>query len=232
MRPFLILSLIIHMNLVVSGQSNEFSVQLTTGLFSFGGAGSTNSTFILMDRDPLTYTNNPYGNKSGVSYGFGFQVQRITKSNFIFGLQISYESLSSKEKVEIGWAIEEFYAAIPNGTLILTNQFINFHPFFGRRIRLLEWIKSDLSLGIDLGSSLTSKEYASGVFMDGHKYSNVRERGKPNLDIRPRMEFTNYYKKIGIGIGYSYGVSNYPILTGSQAKAFSKMVRLILIYRI
>lgn len=49
----------------LQAQSNEFSIQLNSGLFSFGGESSTSSSFIIVS-DVATesnYTNNPYGTK-------------------------------------------------------------------------------------------------------------------------------------------------------------------------
>jgi uncharacterized protein YxeA len=99
MKKILIFILTLLLTAAISGQTTEFSEQLSSGLFSFGGSFSASSYLIHISNE-YTYTENPYGRRSSFSYTFGPQVQRITKSGYIFGLQISCESLSSKVKVE------------------------------------------------------------------------------------------------------------------------------------
>ena len=97
MRSLLLFILITLLPFMVSGQINEFSIQLSSGLFSFGGSSAESSTGIMLSYGAHlpSYTVNPYGKRSAFSYSFGFQAQRITVSHFIFGIETCYESLSS-----------------------------------------------------------------------------------------------------------------------------------------
>ena len=232
MKKILILILTVILTATVSGQTNEFSVQLSSGLFSFRGLSATKTSTIIFTQN--SYTNNPYGRGSGLSYGFGLQVQRITRTNFIFGLQTSYESLSSKVKIDNGWALEAPSANISDGKTILTNQFLSFHPFLGERMKLFNQITSDLTLGIDLGVCLNSREHETGIVDNEGKYDDSYTlANKPSIDIRPRIEFTNYYKKFGLTIGYSYGLTNYTNrMVGANMEVFSRMIRFGLTYRL
>src|SRR5664280_1469919 len=69
MKKILIFMLTALLTATVSGQTNEFSVQLSSGLFSFGGLSATKTSTIIFTQN--SYTNNPYGRGSGFSYGFG-----------------------------------------------------------------------------------------------------------------------------------------------------------------
>ena len=94
-------------------------------------------------------------------------------------------------------------------------------------------LTSDLTLGTDLGICLNSREHETGT-MNNVKYDYYYALpNNPNLDIRPRIEFTNYYKKFGLTIGYSLGLTNYENTGewGAGNKAFSRMIRFGLAYR-
>lgn len=215
-----------------SGQTDEFSIRPTSGLFSFGGSSAVSSSFINIS-DVLgipTYINNPYGRNSGFSYGLALQEQRISKSDFIFGIQASYESLSSK--VNIDHAYGELNWTLAGGEGRLTYQFLNFQPFFGKRIKILNGITTDMTMGIDMGICMNSKENGSVSTNQGDKFTFSFQPSKQNTDLRPRLELTDYYKKIGLTIGYSYGLTNYASrMDGANMKVYSRMIRLGLVYR-
>ncbi|MDZ7658259.1 hypothetical protein [Fodinibius sp.] len=84
------------------GQSTEFSVHFNSGLSSFGGESATESSFIIASdvSSEGNYTNNPYGTKKKLSYGFSAQFQRITRHELILGLQTGYEVLRSQVRID------------------------------------------------------------------------------------------------------------------------------------
>ena len=231
MKKVLIFIATVLLNTTISGQTTEISEQLSSGIFYFGGDYSVKTSVIhSISNLDNNYTDNPYGRFSGFSYVIGLKVQRITKSNFIFGLQISFESLSSKVKITnvLTQAVH-----ISDAKTILTNQFLSFHPFLGKRIRLINSITSDLTIGTDLGIDLNISEHETGTIDMSYKYDFIyKNLNKPkSIDIRPRIEFVNYYKRFGLTIGYSYGLTNYTnkMVTGNQ-EAFSRMIRFGLSY--
>ena len=215
------------------GQKKQITFQANSGLFSFGGESATSTSFInISDVGSISdYTNNPYGKNSGFSYGFGIQFQRLTSNSFIYGLQLSYESLSSKLTIdnaygEITWSVKE-------GKTILTNKFINLFPSVGQRIKLFNGIDSDFLFGLDLGVGISSKERYSVTSNQGHKISGTNERDMPNIDFRPRIELINYYKSFGLSIGYSYGLTNYQSgLDGVNKQVNTRYLRFGLNYRL
>lgn len=242
MRVILIFILSTFLIINVLGQHNEFSIHLTSGLFSFGGSNATSSTRLFYYDSDNSSVDNPYGRKFGFSYGLRFQVQRLIKSNYLFGLETCYESLSSKAKIDKLWGGYNYEVSV--GKAILTHHFLNFHPYFGKRIKLFKEVKTDLTLGLDIGLCLNYNEHAivncsNGVTFEMTKYEIHRyPENEPSSDIRPRFEFINYYKRIGLTIGYSYGLINYT--PGSYwydnkewtYKTYSRMIRIGLIYKI
>lgn len=208
------------------GQKKQITFQVNSGLFTFGGKSVSSASFMNMSDvgNISDYTNNPYGNRSSFSYGVGIQFQQLTRNNFIYGLQLSYESLSSKLTIdnaygEINWSVE-------NGKTVLTNNFINLFPSIGQKVKLFKGVDSDFLFGSDLGIGLSSTEKYSLTTNQGHKISGTNERELPNIDFRPRIEFVNYYKNFGLSIGYSYGLTNYQSgLDGGDREAKARYLR-------
>jgi hypothetical protein len=231
MKSILIFILVVLLTATISAQSYEFSVQLASGLYSFrGSAAASTSTIVFNDN----YTISPWGRRSSFSYVFGMQVQRITISNYLIGFQTSYESLSSKVKVDNGEIIHHSTYIITDGKTILTSKFISFHPFLGKRIKLINSITSDLTIGTDLGVFLNNKEHETGKIDNGVNYNySFTHTEIPSADIRIRIDFINYYKKIGLTIGYSLGLTNYRnAMESGYGSAYSCMIRFGLTYRL
>lgn len=124
-----------------------------------------------------------------------------------------------------------------NSKTILTNQFINFHPFLGARMHIISGIKTDLTLGSDFGFCNSSEEKATVHTSQGN-YDTKLKRVNPKVDSRLRVDFINYYKHIGLLIGYSYGLTNYEAgMVGASPmpyspKVFSQMIRLGLVFKL
>lgn len=227
----IILLILLFTALIGFAQKKEITFQASSGLFPFGGESATRTSFVKISDIGSDYTNNPYGENSSFSYGFGIQFQRLTSGSFIYGVQVSYESLSSKVTIdnasgEITWTVEE-------GKTILTNNFINLFPSIGQRVSLFNGVDSDFLVGTDFGIGLSSNEKYSLTSNQGDEISGRNERKIPNLDFRPRIEFVNYYKGFGLSIGYSYGLTNYQSgLSGGNKQVNARFVRFGLNYRL
>ncbi|HTN38033.1 MAG TPA: hypothetical protein VL053_13225, partial [Arachidicoccus sp.] len=74
---------------ILTAQKAELRANFNTGLFSFGGKDAANTSWINNE----TATNNPYGRKSGLSYGLSLNVRKITPSRFLYGIDAGYEML-------------------------------------------------------------------------------------------------------------------------------------------
>ena len=67
------------------GQKTELSGALNSGLLSFSGFSSRGTTSINWDDQTNSgYTNGVYGTKSALCYGISFNLNRVTKRNFLF----------------------------------------------------------------------------------------------------------------------------------------------------
>ncbi len=224
----------------VFGQSTEFSIHLTSGFFSFRGKNAVESSFYNPDTVTMTgYTNNPYGRESSFSYGIALQIQKVTINHLIYGIQAGYESLSSKVKIDnfFSYYNPNSMAAYPDyppdgtGSATLTHDFFNIHPFVGCRMRILEGIKTDITLGADIAFCLSSVEKATFNSSYGRFVTTVK-RHKPEPDSRLRIDLNNYYKHFGLTLGYSYGLTNYEAGMIPGGTVYSQMFRLGLIYRL
>jgi hypothetical protein len=215
------------------GQQRQISFHLNSGLFSYGGSSASETSFInISDVSNISsYTNNPYGKNSSFSYGLGVQLQQLTRKNFIYGLQLSYESLSSKLTIdnaygEITWSVED-------GQTILTTDFINLFPSIGQRVNLFKKVDTDFLLGFDLGIGISSKEHYNLTTSQGDQISGTNEKEEPPIDFRPRLDVVNYYKNFGLSIGYSYGLTNYQSdLIGADKEVYARYLRFGICYRL
>lgn len=202
------------------GQKNELNINAYSGIFSFRGTGATtNSNIISIPyTTPGEYTSNPYGKKGKFSYALEIQGQRVTKNNNIYGLGISFETLSSKVSIDTVTLVGLLYSHSPvNGKTTLKNTFITFNPFIGHRY-LYNKINFDLMAGIDLAFCLKSKE-SGKASTNSNDYTSVEnDKTKPSIDFRPRIQVKAQIGKYGLAIGYSLGLTNYQTQTATKAK--------------
>ena len=221
------------------GQKTEINFNAYTGLFSFHGDGSTSNSTIITEN---LITDNPYGRKNEFSYAIELQGQRLSKRKNIYGLGISFESLTSK--VNINYLLEES-PAFPNimplyfpatGETELKNMFITLNPFIGHRY-LYRKMTFDLLAGFDAAFCLESKEAGNATInqinflSSSQKYFAVEnDKTKPSIDFRPRIQIKTQIKKFGFLVGYSLGLTNY--LTQNYSKAYTNFLRLGLSYQL
>jgi hypothetical protein len=216
-------------------QTTDLALELNSGLFSFGGASAERTSFINLSdvANMSSAANNPYGRRSGTSFGFAMQLRRITKSNFLFGFQAGYESLASKIKIDGAFGESATVMVVNDGKAILRNEFVNAYPFAGKRFQVFGPVSTDLSLGLDLGFGLSSKECSEFSSDQDKHYTFTAERRKPDIDWRPRLELVNYYRRVGLSLGYSFGLTNYTSrMVGANRTNQSRYARIGLNYLI
>ncbi|OON69665.1 hypothetical protein [Hymenobacter sp. CRA2] len=215
-------------------QTFETSVHLTGGGFNFRGNSAVRETVLISVRtaDNDGYTNNPYGARPGFSYGAALQLQRVTKSRLLLGLQAGYERLRSRvDLILIGGPWDDNLANI-KGKTTLTNEFVNAHPFVGRRFGLGN-VDLDLSAGADLGLLFYSREKGRATDENGRVYSVDQGRDQPALDARARLDLTAYYQRFGLALSYSHGLSNYRRdWVGGVNDAYAQVWRAGVVYRL
>jgi hypothetical protein len=218
-------------------QKTEFNFNVYSGFFSYKGNGSAGSSTINYGiYTPTPYTSNVYGNKSSFPISFEVQVIKNTKSNFLYGLGLSYDLLKSKiqiNKVQFSPEVvvaNQSYFYDAEGNTKLKNIYFNINPFIGKRF-LKNKMTLDLLVGFDFGICLKSMEegHATISSTKAEVHSNV-SKPYPSIDFRPRIQFKAGYKRTRIMIGYSLGFTNYQSLMTS--KAYTGFLRFGFCYRV
>lgn len=226
-------------------QSTEYSFQVVSGFFHFGGKSAVEST-------DMVNSFNPYGNKSDLSFGSSFQMQLIEQNRVICGFQIGYQFFTSR--VNTVYTQSTGHNNFPSSTFKefgeanLSYRYLNLFPYLGRRYTYKKF-DFDFVGGIEFGITLSKGEltFSNSDRLPNRNpdhpiaFKNPSNVGTPdfNLDVRPAINLTVYYTRFGISIGYFYGVSNYisnnePELSyvDDNSKVYSRMLRLGINYRI
>jgi hypothetical protein len=237
MRHFLLLLITLTLFGNVSGQKIEFSESFNSGLFSFRRGYAVGNTFVQAQGNTCI-VSNAYGSKGGLCYGVSFNIKKIIKKKYFFGVDLGYEVLRSRAKITSG------YENIPNpsgqgytsiqlnisGNAFTNNSFINAYPFIGYRCKYKE-INFDLTGGADIGYYLKIYESGNAKKSDGTKYYFIFPDllKYQDIDFRPRLQLTTSYKKFGVYFGYSYGIFRYSDSAPSMA---SKVIRFGITYKL
>ena len=239
MKKITLLALGLLATSVAFAQKTELALQANTGVYRFSGASaaSTSAVTYYTQNADYNYTHNPHGNKFMLSVGVAGQVQRITRSSFILGLQAGAELLQSK--VEITGAYS--FAHMANSSLtylhadgrsFLQHKFINVQPYMGRRLTVGP-VAFDITAGTDLGFCLESTDNAKFTLSNGEELAFKTERDKPSVDVRPRIGLTGYFRQVGLSASYAQGVTNYlGSYDGGNPKAYASALRLGVLYRL
>lgn len=216
-------------------QQTELHFALNSGLFSFHGESSNANSVINYIADSKSgYTNNPYGTKSALSYGFSGNLKRVTKKNFILGLDFGYESLRSKVNLlgVYGSPQSPGNLLTTEGSTILSADFINIFPSLGHRFHAKK-IAIDLTGGFDIGINLKTQENGKATAVDGTVFTTERDRKTINTEVRPRIQLAANYNKMGVYAGYSYGFMNYlDGFEGGSPYCVSRLIRFGVTYKL
>ncbi len=202
-------------------QKIEISLQANTGAYHYSGASAVAvSSLNESGGNPSQcFTNNPYGSKSGFSYGAGIQAQHVSTGGFITGLQAGFDVLRSRE--DISTIIPPFYNFpyendtfapvnfnIPaKGTTYLQNESVNLSPYIGYRLKAKK-IKIDLMPGIDFAFNLSSYDKGKALGDNGTLYKSNQKLPDAPTDVRLKFGVACGYKKWGITAGYAHGLRN------------------------
>src|SRR6187401_2611865 len=134
-KIFFTLSLVLVFT-ALSGQKTEYRLGFSSGLFSFSGKSAQTSSFINYSQPSNTaYTNNPYGSQQGFCYGLLANMKRVSKKNFVFGIEAAFERVKSVININMvnkydGMSTTQFNVG---GKTYLAFNFINLQPFAGYR---------------------------------------------------------------------------------------------------
>jgi hypothetical protein len=219
----------------VHGQKTEIQASFNTGLFYFtGSSAAAVSQINYSGQTKSGYTNNPYGTRSGFSYGISTTIQRVTRWHFIAGFDLGYELLRSKigiNQVAVELSMVGYYAVPAKGRTYLDYHFINAHPFLGYRL-FDRSVKFDLTAGPEFGYCLSAKENGKAS-ASGVTYETSIDRMTIKVDVRQRIQAAAEYRRFGAYIGYSFGIVNYMKgYVGGSDECYARMLRFGLSYRI
>ncbi|CAN5517205.1 hypothetical protein BH09BAC6_BH09BAC6_30310 [soil metagenome] len=244
MRAYLITLLSLVISAQLRAQKVEVYADANAGLFHYAGK-STTSTSFFNSAPNNTYTNNPYGNKNGFSYGGAVRAQYVGKSGFIAGLQTGYEILRSKVDITrvyplminlyYGPAVN-YAAAVPyasKGEVFLQNSNINMNPYIGYRIKT-KTVKIDLLPGIDLGFNIKSYDKGKATVDDGTVYKVDQKRTNAPTDIRLRFGIAASFRRTGITASVAHGLTNYEsrVIGDAAYEAHSELLRFGITYKL
>jgi Outer membrane protein beta-barrel domain len=218
----------------VHGQRTEILASFNAGLFSFTGSSAAAVSQILHTDLAQDYTNNPYGNKPGFSYGVSATIQRVTRYRLIAGFDLGYELLRSKigiNGVDVAFPMSGYTEYPATGRTYLDYHFINAHPFLGYRL-FDRSVKFDLTAGPEFGYCLSAKENGKAS-AGGATYETSGDRMTIKVDVRQRIQAAAEYRRFGAYIGYSFGIVNYMKgYVGGSDECYARMLRFGLSYRI
>ncbi len=207
-----------------NAQSWELNGNINSGLFFFGGESAEKNT-IYVGR-----LNTPYGKRGGLSWGVSADLKRVSKTDFLYGLNLGFEVLRSRIKVTEDRLYDDVFSEI-NESAYLNNSFVNTYPYFGKRFKLPN-SELDLTAGFDIAYLLSSKEKIDFDVIGGRSDHPI-DRKNINVDLRPRIQLAFNYNRMGIYTGYSHGLVNYtPKMDGANNQIYSRMFRFGLTYKI
>lgn len=218
---------------VAYAQKWECLANVNSGLFYYGGDGAEKASFLeYWQGDPslYAYTNNPYGRKSGFSYGVGFNVQRVTSWHLVYGLDFGFESVQSKMPLSqidmngVSWS----------GRTLLRSNFFTVCPHAGFYWNIKS-VRMDLSIAGDFVKYLSeAKENAVIESEDGKTIRAKGNRENPTLDSRTSYQLTVFKNKFGLSLAYAKGLNDYNSgwLEGDGHLVFSRYLKIGLQYRL
>jgi hypothetical protein len=218
----------------VFAQKTEVRISLNSGLFSFTGESAEKTSWINYDdRNKRGYTNNPYGSRSGFSYGASVNVKQIVKRRLIAGLDLGYEILRSKISINgiSGYTGTSTYQIDATGQTFLSSNSINLNPFIGYRMNIKK-VNIDLTGGFDF--AFINKINESGeAKADNLVYHTDVDRQTIKRDTRPRLQVSADYKRFGISLGKSFGLANYTEgRIGGTNLCYARITRLGFTYKL
>ncbi|HSZ84613.1 MAG TPA: hypothetical protein VK787_01210 [Puia sp.] len=215
-------------------QKTETSISFNSGLFSFSGQSAEGATFVNYNSTTKSgYTNNSYGSRNALCYGFSLQRNHIASWNFILGFDLGYEILRSKilidEISDYNGNTNTNYPA--TGKAFLNFSYVNFFPHIGYRIKAKN-ISFDITGGFELALKLKSWENGNVKTSDGSEVITTNNAHSNLFDFRRRIQVAVNCKRISPYIGFSTGLVNYSNSTGGANDAFARMIRVGIAYKL
>ncbi|MBC7874657.1 MAG: outer membrane beta-barrel protein [Ferruginibacter sp.] len=222
--------------LVSSAQQTEFYAGVNTGFLSFRGKSAEKSSFITQSdvtSIPNT-TNDIYGRKAGAGIGIDLSLQRVTRSEIIFGIAAGVEILKSKINIDAIWGRSGI--SVAEGSVRLTSKFINIRPAAGYRFQVNKKLAIDVTGNLDLAFCISPHHEKGSATISGSGGNTVTtdiDRDKTGLDFRTGLQTRINYRRYSLLAGYWVGQTNYyKDYIGGNAEAYSRLFRAGISYRL
>lgn len=218
-----------------SAQKTELYLGLHAGMFRYSGATAVNSSFIVHSGSMFDegYTNDQFGKKAKPGPGLSVSLQRIGKSNFIYGITGGVETLKNKVLIMAIATPTSYLNA--TGSVVFTSTFCNLQPFAGYRFKTGKYEFIDLFAGADFAIGLGERHEKGSAQQANttNTYETDRDRGKTGFDPRLGVGARIAYKKFSLNAGYWFGLKDAYVKTlGAEREAYSRLLRAGLAYRI
>lgn len=234
MKTFLLFGLIFISAFTTQAQSNEISLQVSSGLFGYGGYSAAGTSRLYISDIVSQYgISTPFGTRSGFSYGIALQSQRITKNHFIWGLRVGYDQLTSSTQIK-DYLTMGGTGKVDNGKATLSNNIIHADPHFGYRVSLNQ-VRVDFTAGLNIGYILKSTNHLTFELPGGQPVDEKSENRNINtkVDIAPMAGVAVSYKRFAVSANYEYGLINYQRnLDGANREVYARYLRMGLAYRL
>lgn len=222
----------------IQAQHTEYNISGGIGLFHYVTKQKQEPYYSMINKgSPSNYANVPYGNKNGLSYQFSFELKKITRHPFLWGLGLEYEDVKSRKK--INWISDPYEFKSASGNVSLSNYFLALNPYIGYRFKgNLFYV--DVMGGIDLAVSVSPARQQGTAIVDSTQKEinvNIRSRSYDGWDpfqTRARLQAEIGYKKFGLLLGYSRGLYKGHLATigDKPLYSFSRYFRTGISYRL
>lgn len=222
----------------IQAQHIEYNISGGIGLFHYVTKEKQEPYYSMINNGTPNYANVPYGNKNGLSYQFSFDLKKITRRHFLWGLGLEYEDVKSRKK--INWFFDPYYEfTSATGDVSLSNYFVALNPFVGYRWKWNQFY-CDVMGGIDLAISVSpARQQGSGIVDSTHQqiHFDIKSHSYSGWDpfqTRARLQTELGYKKWGLLVGYSWGFYKGHLATmgGKPLYSFSRYFRAGISYRL
>lgn len=219
-------------------QKTEIKVNAYSGLFFFRGSDAASTSVIHTGDAPMYWTDETFGKTPAFSYSVSLQAQRVTKQNHLFGLEIGWEELKSRTRVDTvtcNFCLPGHSVELVKGHETTATSFLNISPYVGQRWNAGK-ITLDLTAGVDLAVCTKVQDISRYALRNSSDYGGVKyNKRHPDLDVRPRLQINAYYNRIGVIAGYSLGLTNFQLIDNHayyNREAFTNFLRLGVGYRL
>jgi hypothetical protein len=217
--------------LFTQAQQTNYTAGVNSGLFRYNNTQAFYLTGVVDGPLLRSNLNESNATKPGFSFEITGNIQRITRSRFLFGAELAYQSYRTKTPVSFFSPSLFASALIPaDGNTTMQAQFITVTPFAGYRL-LDKKLKLDLTAGMELAAAIQKKEVIKAREIYNGNLLEASNDQPRRADYRARIQLNASMDRIGLTTGYALGLANY-YSSDEFLVSRARFVRFGLTYRI